>query len=192
MSLARIQPVVNPHFRSVSKFQEEDLDLVISASKSKTVVLQSDTALPTNDYLKSFHKLEWPRHLNKWHATTNLVDSREREKRHPQFVSPALSDGRQYQKVQQNDCCCLCFFPSHSVTHAKKEKHANIPAVAEQPTGIFGVPLRQSIAYANVAISLVDAEGKSYIYGYVPIVVAKCGVYLKEKGTHSCRALFLR
>ncbi|KAM0166627.1 hypothetical protein ACHAQE_001145 [Botrytis cinerea] len=51
-----------------------------------------------------------------------------------------------------------------------------------QPTGIFGVPLRQSIAYANVAISLVDAQGQSYIYGYVPIVVAKCGVYLKEKG----------
>jgi hypothetical protein len=54
--------------------------------------------------------------------------------------------------------------------------------IVEQPTGIFGVPLRQSITYANVAISLVDAEGKSYIYGYVPIVVAKCGVYLKEKG----------
>jgi len=53
----------------------------------------------------------------------------------------------------------------------------------EQPTGIFGVPLRQSITYANVAISLVDADGKSYIYGYVPIVVAKCGVFLKEKGT---------
>ena len=64
----------------------------------------------------------------------------------------------------------------------------------EQPTGIFGVPLRQSITYANVAISLVDPEGKSYIYGYVPIVVAKCGVYLKEKGlcypnmSNECRA----
>ncbi|KAL7788325.1 RhoGAP protein [Trichoderma ceciliae] len=49
--------------------------------------------------------------------------------------------------------------------------------------GIFGVPLRQSITYANVAISLVDEQGKSYIYGYVPIVVAKCGVFLKEKAT---------
>jgi len=39
-----------------------------------------------------------------------------------------------------------------------------------------------SIRYANVAISLNDHEGKSYIYGYVPIIVAKCGVYLKEKG----------
>ncbi|KAL6851067.1 GTPase activating protein (GAP) for Rho1p [Amphichorda felina] len=49
--------------------------------------------------------------------------------------------------------------------------------------GIFGVPLRQSINYANVAISLVDEHGQSYIYGYVPIVVAKCGVFLKEKAT---------
>jgi hypothetical protein len=45
------------------------------------------------------------------------------------------------------------------------------------------VPLRQSITYANVAISLVDEQGQSYIYGYVPIVVAKCGVFLKEKAT---------
>ncbi|KAK9442672.1 GPI biosynthesis protein Pig-F [Metarhizium brunneum] len=49
--------------------------------------------------------------------------------------------------------------------------------------GIFGIPLRQSITYANVAISLIDENGKSYIYGYVPIVVAKCGVFLKEKAT---------
>lgn len=48
--------------------------------------------------------------------------------------------------------------------------------------GIFGVPLQQSIRYANVAISLLNDEGQSYIYGYVPIVVAKCGVFLKEKG----------
>ncbi|RYP91034.1 hypothetical protein DL770_002864 [Monosporascus sp. CRB-9-2] len=52
-----------------------------------------------------------------------------------------------------------------------------------KPQGIFGVPLRESITYANVAISLVDEDGKSYIYGYVPIVVAKCGVFLKEHAT---------
>jgi hypothetical protein len=58
-----------------------------------------------------------------------------------------------------------------------------------QGPGIFGVPLRQSITYANVAISLVDDNGQSYIYGYVPIVVAKCGVYLKEKGLYRLPAL---
>ncbi|KAH6984902.1 hypothetical protein BKA56DRAFT_631176 [Ilyonectria sp. MPI-CAGE-AT-0026] len=52
-----------------------------------------------------------------------------------------------------------------------------------RPHGIFGVPLRQSITYANVAISLIDERGQSYIYGYVPIVVAKCGVFLKERAT---------
>ncbi|EME49759.1 hypothetical protein DOTSEDRAFT_68516 [Dothistroma septosporum NZE10] len=51
------------------------------------------------------------------------------------------------------------------------------------PQGIFGVPLQISIRYANVAISLFNDEGQSYIYGYVPIVVAKCGVFLKEKAT---------
>lgn len=50
------------------------------------------------------------------------------------------------------------------------------------PAGIFGVPLAESIRYANVAISLTNEQGESFIYGYVPIVVAKCGVFLKEKG----------
>ncbi|KAK0386229.1 hypothetical protein NLU13_6066 [Sarocladium strictum] len=57
------------------------------------------------------------------------------------------------------------------------------PAGEQKPKGIFGVPLRQSITYANVAISLIDENGQSYIYGYVPIVVAKCGVFLKETAT---------
>lgn len=51
------------------------------------------------------------------------------------------------------------------------------------------MPLIQSIPYANVAISLFNEHGESYIYGYVPIVVAKCGVYLKEKGKSSNQTL---
>lgn len=66
---------------------------------------------------------------------------------------------------------------------APRHKYTDSPAAAAKAPGIFGVPLRQSITYANVAISLVDDDGKSYIYGYVPIVVAKCGVFLKEKGS---------
>lgn len=60
------------------------------------------------------------------------------------------------------------------------------------PQGIFGVPLQTSIRYANVAISLFNEEGQSYIYGYVPIVVAKCGVFLKEKGEYGdfCQAAY--
>jgi hypothetical protein len=61
----------------------------------------------------------------------------------------------------------------------KNKKEEEKPQVR---SGIFGVPLADSIKYANVAISLTDEHGKSFIYGYVPIVVAKCGVFLKEKG----------
>ena len=45
--------------------------------------------------------------------------------------------------------------------------------------------MADSIRYANVAISLSNDQGESFIYGYVPIVVAKCGVFLKEKGESS-------
>ncbi|KAI9891532.1 MAG: hypothetical protein M1814_002655 [Vezdaea aestivalis] len=61
----------------------------------------------------------------------------------------------------------------------KKDEEAKAPP--QVPTGIFSVPLHVSIKYANVAISLNDNDGKTFIYGYVPIVVAKCGVFLKEK-----------
>lgn len=66
-------------------------------------------------------------------------------------------------------------------TSSLKQKNDSLTAV-EPPRGIFGVPLNVSIKYANVAISLTNDHGESFIYGYVPIVVAKCGVFLKEKG----------
>lgn len=48
---------------------------------------------------------------------------------------------------------------------------------------VFGVRLEESLQYASVAISMVAPDGKQYVYGYVPIVVAKCGMMLKETGT---------
>lgn len=87
---------------------------------------------------------------------------------------------RSQQLLKFRHCYHLKFIVLKWVTRMKSKLTNEI--LESQPTGIFGVPLRQSIAYANVAISLVDAQGQSYIYGYVPIVVAKCGVYLKEKG----------
>lgn len=61
-------------------------------------------------------------------------------------------------------------------------EHKVIPAeFAESP--IFGVALNKSIKYANVSISLSDPSGEQFVYGYIPIVVAKCGVYLKKNAT---------
>jgi hypothetical protein len=77
---------------------------------------------------------------------------------------------------------CPCGRPERKHRHKPHPARTKLTVAEHRPQGIFGVPLRQSITYANVAISLVDDDGKSYIYGYVPIVVAKCGVFLKERG----------
>lgn len=48
---------------------------------------------------------------------------------------------------------------------------------------VFGVPLRQSLKYASVAISIAGEDGQQYVWGYVPVVVAKVGLYLKDNAT---------
>ncbi|MBW0516913.1 hypothetical protein O181_056628 [Austropuccinia psidii MF-1] len=53
----------------------------------------------------------------------------------------------------------------------------------QQPI-IFGCRLEESLQKASVAISMIGHDNKAYIYGFIPVVVAKCGLYLKERGTN--------
>ncbi|KAK7032254.1 GTPase activating protein (GAP) for Rho1p [Paramarasmius palmivorus] len=48
---------------------------------------------------------------------------------------------------------------------------------------VFGKPLKESLQYASVQISTANANGELYVWGYIPVVVAKCGLYLKENAT---------
>ncbi|KZW02902.1 Rho GTPase activation protein [Exidia glandulosa HHB12029] len=59
----------------------------------------------------------------------------------------------------------------------------NLTRTAHLGSRVFGVPLRESLKYASVHISTANANGQLYIWGYVPVVVAKCGLYLKENAT---------
>ncbi|OCH93040.1 Rho GTPase activation protein [Obba rivulosa] len=57
---------------------------------------------------------------------------------------------------------------------------------AEEKKGqnvVFGKPLKESLKYASVQISTANANGELYVWGYIPVVVAKCGLYLKENAT---------
>lgn len=38
---------------------------------------------------------------------------------------------------------------------------------------MFGKPLRESLKYASVHISTATATGELYVWGYIPVVVAK-------------------
>jgi hypothetical protein len=55
---------------------------------------------------------------------------------------------------------------------------------APPPTGsVFGRPLKESLKCANVQISTADANGKLYVWGYIPVVVAKwCVPFLLSVG----------
>lgn len=48
---------------------------------------------------------------------------------------------------------------------------------------MFGKPLSDSLRYASVQISTANSSGELYVWGYIPVVVAKCGLYLKENAT---------
>ena len=46
-------------------------------------------------------------------------------------------------------------------------------ALAGQGSVVFGKPLKDSLAYASVQISTANANGELYVWGYIPVVVAK-------------------
>jgi hypothetical protein len=60
------------------------------------------------------------------------------------------------------------FPPPHSHPHTTQAQAAGQPAGA-----VFGRPLKDSLKHANVQISTADASGKLYVWGYIPVVVAK-------------------
>ncbi|KAI6155226.1 Rho GTPase activation protein [Pisolithus tinctorius] len=70
-------------------------------------------------------------------------------------------------------------------TNAQKTKktpeYNKAPAHDEHP--VFGRPLKESLKRASVQISTANADGDLYVWGYIPVVVAKCGLHLKDNAT---------
>lgn len=56
-------------------------------------------------------------------------------------------------------------------------------SLLDENSKYFGVPLQQALNEASAKISILATEqGDGLNYGQIPIVVAKCGVYLKKNG----------
>ncbi|TRM64419.1 Rho GTPase activation protein [Schizophyllum amplum] len=70
---------------------------------------------------------------------------------------------------------------THFTSAQKMKRDAELRAQDEHP--VFGKPLRESLRYASVQISTANANGDLYVWGSIPVVVAKCGLYLKENAT---------
>lgn len=52
----------------------------------------------------------------------------------------------------------------------------------QPPNSIFGARLCVALRYTAVSISLAKENGEQYVWGYIPALVAKCGLYLKQRG----------
>ena len=50
---------------------------------------------------------------------------------------------------------------------------------------VFGKPLKESLKHASVQISTANANGELYVWGYIPVVVAKwCVAISANIGLH--------
>ncbi|KAG0170681.1 hypothetical protein DFQ28_005702 [Apophysomyces sp. BC1034] len=64
------------------------------------------------------------------------------------------------------------------VTHTKQSHHQK-----QDHAQVFGVPLEESVRCARAAIAYVDNDVQ-YV-GFIPIIVAKCGSFLKDQGLYT-------
>lgn len=61
-------------------------------------------------------------------------------------------------------------------------KDTNPETVQEPVQTVLGVSMSEVIKFSNVPITLHRADGESFVYGYIPVYIAKIGLFLKEKG----------
>ena len=72
-----------------------------------------------------------------------------------------------------------------AVWRRRRSKLTKTDSAEPLPT-VLGIPLPETIIYAKVRITLMN------VYGYVPLYVAKIGVFLKEKGQFSSHHFHIR
>ena len=68
-----------------------------------------------------------------------------------------------------------------AVWRRRRSKLTKTDSAEPLPT-LLGIPLSESIKYANEGICWTNKEGESHIYGYIPVYVAKVGAFLRQKG----------
>ncbi|CAL1717020.1 unnamed protein product [Somion occarium] len=139
------------------------------------------------------------RNHNKRGSNHRDRNSRLRANTTPAVTSDDLASAREFTivsrpappgRVSTMDSAGLHPIPPSKVNLKAWWNHFNFAQKAkkeaEEKKGqnvVFGKPLKESLRYASVQISTANSNGDLYVWGYVPVVVAKCGLYLKENAT---------
>ncbi|KAF7336071.1 Rho GTPase activator [Mycena sanguinolenta] len=124
----------------------------------------------------------------------------------PELIEPKSFGCEKFLRTTASDvyayaCVCLELYTGSPPFAKLAEVAALMKVIAnerpEQPTAIpaalwqlvsaaalsSGTPLKESLKNASVQISTANANGELYVWGYVPVIIAKCGLYLKENAT---------
>ncbi len=113
---------------------------------------------------------------------------------------PAPAAQSQEPAALANTKASLKTWWNHFTFAQRAKKEAEDKKAAAGESVVFGKPLKESLKYASVQISTANANGELYVWGYIPVVVAKwcvvllcpaylrphpngSGLYLKENGT---------
>lgn len=63
--------------------------------------------------------------------------------------------------------------PRQTSAAALAQAHKGFDYVPPPPGIVFGRPLKESLKFANVQVSTADTSGQLYVWGHIPVVVAK-------------------
>lgn len=114
------------------------------------------------------------------------LDNREQYNFDPIVAEPAIDDEpaseQSLQESAPNTRRVFSNWRRKSSGNKLSKTKPELPEASSINFTVTGVALAVSCRYANVAISTQNEDGESVVYGYIPVVVAKCGVYLKEHG----------
>ena len=76
-----------------------------------------------------------------------------------------------------------------TVWRQRRDKASKLETSTKPEFHVLGSSLHEAIKVANVAITLTNEKGEAFVYGYIPIYVAKICVFLKEEGSFSVHRL---
>lgn len=131
---------------------------------------------PNSSYQNHHHQ------LNNHHGPNFFGTSPTGSSHHSDFLRPLLNhksrSTNNVSRVRSNS-----LNQSESSIRQHRDSFMQTNALVDENSKYFGVPLQQALAEASAKISILTGDQSDGLkYGQIPIVVAKCGVYLKKNG----------
>ncbi|EGW30232.1 uncharacterized protein SPAPADRAFT_63849, partial [Spathaspora passalidarum NRRL Y-27907] len=167
------------HFVSNDSVNEISSDESISRSPTKGITIQHSSSQP-NNYTSSQQNTSSSQPQQQQTNIPNFGSSPTQQA--SDFLRPLLNhksrSNNNINRVRSNS-----LNQSENSLRQHRDSFLQHNSLVDENSKYFGVPLHQALEEASSNISILAGDqSKELQYGQIPIVVAKCGVYLKKHG----------